>query len=292
MSDLVESMRSFVRVAERGSFSAVAAEANASQTTIARRIEALEQHFGVRLLHRSTRRLALTDEGNRLLDHARLILEEVEQAEASLGQRRAEPQGVVRIGMTTALGLYYAGRIARLHACHPALHIEFLISDYPANMVREGLDLALRVGELGEEALTVRRLGPLRRLLVASPDYVARHGLPVSVADFAQHQCIGYGYGPAPVAWTIGGSEIAVNGCFRASSSEAVQRAVLSGLGIGLLPHIQVAEQMDGGQLVELLPGARIPPLAISVVYPGSRRLPPRTRAALDFLITEFPSQV
>ncbi|AOH83485.1 LysR family transcriptional regulator [Sphingomonas panacis] len=290
MSDLVQNLRTFVRVAERLNFSTVAAQSHASHTTIARRIDQLEAHFGTRLLLRTTRRLALTREGERLLDHARAVIEEIDHAEADLGGA-ARARGVVRVGVTTALGLHYAERIVALHARHPDLRIEFAIADWQDTLDEAGLDLALRVGDPAPEASHASTLGKIARVLVAAPAYLVAHGAPATPADLLAHACIAYGYGPARATWDIAGQQWRVRGPFRANSSEAVYRAVASGLGIGLLPQIQVSGDIARGVLRPVLPEYGIAPLMLSVTHRYARmRMPARVRIVLDFLAAEFPN--
>jgi DNA-binding transcriptional LysR family regulator len=291
MSDLLLNLQTFVRVAERLSFSAVADQSHASHTTIARRIGQLEEHFGVRLLQRSTRRLSLTREGERLLDHARRLVAEMENIEAELAGTRAV-RGVVRVGVTTALGLHYADRLGPLARRHPELRVEFAVADWQDSLVESGVDLALHVGDPVPEAMGVVPLGLVHRRLVAAPSYVAAHGAPRQAEDLRRHQCITYGYGAMPAVWEIDGAPLRVGGCFRANSSEAVLRAVLSGLGVGLLPAIQVASAIAEERLVPVLPKASLSPLILSVRHRfNADGLPERVRAVLDFLVDEFPSR-
>ncbi|RVT93987.1 LysR family transcriptional regulator [Sphingomonas crocodyli] len=289
MTDLVLALRTYADVAADGSFSRVAERSGASHTTIARRIDFLEAHFGARLLHRSTRRLTLTQEGLRLLDHARTVIEAIENAASELGDGKAA-RGVVRVGVTTALGLHYAARLGELRGRHPELRIEFAVADWQGELHEAGLDLALRVGDPAPESLFVEPLGAIARSLVATPAYLAQRGTPLKIDDLRTHDCIAYGYGPAQSMWDIGGTTIAASGCFRANSSEAVYRAVTHDLGIGLLPDIRVAEAITAGQLVRLMPDTPIAPLRLSVVhhFPG-RQMPFRVRAVLDFLHRAFP---
>jgi len=289
MTDLVEALRSFVRVCEMPSFTAVAAETHTSHTTIARRIDFLEARFGVKLLQRTTRRILPTDEGEELLQRARSIIDDIEAAEQDLASRDRGPSGLVRIGVTTALGGHYAARLAGLHRLHPALRIEFTVSDWARRLDQAGLDLALCVGEVEDAALAVHPLGRFPRLLVAAPGYIAAHGAPATADALRAHQCIAYGYGPSRPVWHLDGRDHPVEGCFKADSSEAVFQAVLCGLGIGLLPHLRVAGDLAAGRLVQVLPDARVPALAISAVHTAGRRLPARVRAVLDFLMAEFP---
>jgi DNA-binding transcriptional LysR family regulator len=287
MTDMVLALRTFAKVAETLNFTTVAQRSHASNTTIARRIDFLEGHFGVRLLHRTTRSLALTPEGERLLDHARAVIEEIDHAESDLAGT-GDLGGVVRVGVTTALGLYYAERVIGLLREHPALRVEFAVSDWQDGLAGAGLDLALRVGDLGPEA---HALGSLARVLVAAPDYLERRPALEAARDLLDHECITYGYGPSRTGWDIDDLRLKIGGSFRANSSEAVYRAVASGLGIGMLPLIKVRDDLESGRLVRILPTATIEPLVISVIdrFPNVR-MPARVRAVLNFLIETFPA--
>ncbi|QJU58952.1 LysR family transcriptional regulator [Sphingomonas sp. AP4-R1] len=289
MSDLYLNLQTFARVAERLSFTGVADETHISHTTVARRIDQLEEHFGARLINRSTRRLSLTPEGERLLEHARRVVAEITHVEADLAGIRTV-RGVVRVGVTTALGLHYAERLHVLAARHPELCVEFAVADWQDSLIESGVDLALLVGDPAPEALGMERLGLVHRSLVASPAYLARRGVPAAVSDLLDHACITYGYGTMPTIWDISGEGWRARGPFRANSSEAVLRAALSGLGIALLPDIQVAAGIAASQLVPVLPDADISPLRLSIGHRFTGApLPQRVQAVLDFLIGQFP---
>ncbi|WP_298400427.1 LysR family transcriptional regulator [Sphingobium sp.] len=292
MSDLLIAMRTFVRLHEVPNFSRVAQEMHASHTTIARRLDQVEAHFGVPLFHRTTRRLVPTAEADRLLLHARAMLDALDAAEADFGPARDQPRGLVRVGLTTALGLYYVERLGELAERHPGLQIDCAMTDWQRDVVEDRLDIALRVGPVGDDSLVVHPLGSLARRLVAHPDYLARHGVPASVDALGDHQCIAYAYGDMPARWTIDGRERLVSGLFRSDNSEAVHRAALSGLGIALLPAIRVAADMAAGRLAPILPDCAIAPLDIFAVHPSHRRLPPRARLVLDFMKAHFPASV
>lgn len=291
MADMIEALRTFARMCERPSFTAVAAEMHASHTTIARRIDFLEAHFGVQLFRRSTRRLEPTQEAHDLLHHAHAVIDGLDEAEAALGRRRRMPAGTVRVGVTTALGFHYVERLGELLDAYPELRVEFVVTDWQRSLIAEGLDLALRVGEVEEETLVIRRLGPIGRVLVASGAYLAAHGHPARLDDLSAHQCITYGYGADPAAWEVDGRMLTVGGRFRADSSEAVHRAVSAGLGIGLLPAIRVAGEVASGHLIRLFADRPIPPLPLSVVHPANRNLPARVRVVLDFIARNFPDR-
>jgi DNA-binding transcriptional LysR family regulator len=287
MNDLVRTFRLFVRLAEQPSFSAVARHVGQSHTTVARSIGELEAHFGVLLFQRSTRRLALTRDGERLLAHATTIIEQVDQAEAELAGTVAA-RGLVRVGITTALGLHYAERLGELRAAHPHLSIDFIIADWRNDAADPGLDLRVRIDEVEGEGL--RKLGDTPRLLVAAPAYLATRGVPRTASDLTDHDCITYGYEARPTPWEIGDQRLHVTGYLRTNSSEAALRAVRGGLGIGLLPQIQVGEDIARGLLIPLLPGTTIPPVPVSVAHPFiGMRMPVRVHVVLEFLASAFP---
>jgi DNA-binding transcriptional LysR family regulator len=287
MTDLIRSLRLFARLSEEGNFSALARRHNLSHTTIARAIDDLEAHFGARLFQRSTRRLILTPDGERLLEHAGAILDLVSHAEADLAGAIAA-RGLVRIGVTTALGFHYSQRLTRLREQHPELTVELLVADWRGAGDEGGLDLWLTVGAPAGGNVAV--LGNLPRLLVAAPEYLAKRGIPTSVDDLAEHECLAYGYAARSEPWPVDGRAVAVGGFLRANSSEAVLRAVRGGLGIGLLPRIQVADDLARGLVVPVLSEATIPPIAVMIAH-GFRgmRLPMRVRVVLDFLTGNFP---
>ncbi|AXY21807.1 LysR family transcriptional regulator [Komagataeibacter saccharivorans] len=288
--DLLSALHSFVRVAATGSFSAVSRETGASQPTISRHIALLEAHYGATLFARTTRSLMMTEDGRSLLPHAYEVLEILETAETALGRRRASVSGLVRLGVTTAFGLYLTSRLGRLLEEHPDLSVELVMRDGFGDLVEEGLDLAVRIGSIAEGSLIARRLGSVHRCVIASTDYLARRGTPEHPRDLLNHPCIAYSYGGTRHDWQFarkGESEttVAASGPFRANSSEAVLQAVRAGLGIGMLPAFQVEEDIAAGRLKCLLPEWTIPELPFYAVHTGPRTLPLRTRTVLDFLI-------
>ncbi|WP_176592044.1 LysR family transcriptional regulator [Sphingobium sp. EM0848] len=291
MTDLLIAMRTFMRLCEKPNFSRVAEEMHASHTTIARRLDQVEAHFGAILFHRTTRRLIATPEAERLLIHARAMLDALDVAEEDFGPVRNEPSGLVRIGLTTALGLHYVERLGDLTRRYPALQFDCAMTDWQRDVVEDRLDLALRVGPVSDDSLVVHPLGSLPRLLVAHPDYLASHGSPASADELSGHECIAYAYGDVPARWTIDGRERVVGGTFRSDSSEAVHRAASNGLGIALLPAIRVQGDIEAGRLAPVLLDSVIAPLDILAVHPSHKRLPPRARVVLDFLKANFPGE-
>jgi DNA-binding transcriptional LysR family regulator len=291
--DLLAAFRTFIRIAETGSFSAVAREVGATQPAISRQIAALEEHLGVRLLQRSTRSLRLTEDGQDLLGHARLVVETVEETEAAIGRRRSEAVGLVRVGCPTVFGkLYLAPHIGTLLDRYQQLSVEMLMTDDVVDMVQSGLDLAIRVGEISDAGLVARRVGSTVALAVAAPSYIARYGEPSVPDQLSQHQCIIFTRLMNPDSWTLDGPDgaisVPVNGRLRVNSIEAVMEAALAGVGIALLPTWMLRDEVREGRLQAVLQGWPPRRRSISLVYPSRRFLAPRTRAVIDFLVDEF----
>jgi DNA-binding transcriptional LysR family regulator len=287
--DLLGALGVLVRVAEAGSFSAVAREREVSQSAVTRQISQLEEHFRVRLFHRTTRRLSLTDDGQVLLGHARHVLETVEGMEAALGRQSSSPTGLVRVGVTVASSRFLATRIPVLLAEHPGLKVELVVHDQFGDMIEERLDLAMRRGEIADASLVVRRVGMFGSAVVASPIYLERHGAPSAPADLANHTCLVHDTGPNSDLWHFTGPNgtlsVRVSGGFIANDSSAVRLAARAGHGIALLPEVQVIDDLHAGHLFRLLsdyPSQRVP---VHLVYPSRRNLAPRTRVVMDFLL-------
>ena len=281
-------MRCFVRVVETGSFSAVAREFDIGQPNVSRHIAALEAELGALLLHRSTRQLVVTAEGQRYYAQARQALDLITQAEADvLGQHK--PRGLLRVACSPALGTdIISGTLPAFLERYPDIDLELRLDDGFVDLVAEGIDVAIRGGELKDSALRARRLGDSERLCVASADYVARHGAPASTADLARHQCIVYTLLGGSGAWRLSDGEVHVRGRLRVNSLEGVRRAALDGLGIGYLPRWMVAGHLRTGALVDVLAG-HVPTFApVYAVYSAARLLPLRASVFIDHIAGVF----
>ncbi len=284
---MIEGMRWFVRVAECGSFSAVAREAMTNQVTVGRRINMLEDQFRVTLFRRSTRSLALTDEGRAFLGHARRILREVDALETEIHGHDSDHGGHVRIGTTNMFGLHLARSLPDFHRRHPAITVEMILSDGFVNMIEDGLDLAMRTGQVMEATIVARHLGDVARHLVAAPSYLAERQPPQSVVDLQHHDCVLFSYGSTRQIWNIDGEPIRVSGTYRTNSSLAQHEAVRSGLGISLFPYFQVEADIRAGHLVRLLPDARMESIPFYVTYPAHQTLAPRVRTVMNWIMNE-----
>jgi DNA-binding transcriptional LysR family regulator len=289
--DTIETLRTFIRVVETGSLSAVAKEMNASQSTVSRQITSLEEHFGVRLFHRTTRHLSLTDDGENLHEHATTVLDMVEGMEATLGQDKSSPSGHVRVATPVSLGLILMDRVPELMARYPRLSVELVMDDDPGDMIEQRLDLAIRSGEVVNQSLIKRSLGSIVRVAIAAPGYLGKRGMPLQPSDLADHECIVHRVSPNDSEWRLIGTDgtfsVSVQGALSTNNHAAVRRAALGGLGIALLPEYQIVDDVRAGRLQLVLPEYTSEPLPAYLVYPSRRHLAPRTRVVIDFLIEE-----
>jgi len=291
--DLLEGMRLFIRVAETRGFSVVAREIGSTQPTISRGVLALEEHLGVRLLNRSSRAVTLTDDGREFYGAALRALEAVAEAEASVGRRRGQAGGLLRLGSSVAFGrLHIAPRIAQFLDLHPDVEVELVMNDAFVDLVGEGLDLAIRIGELEDPALVAHRIGTTRRVTVASSEYLARRGTPATPVELREHECLVYTRLATGNRWYFNGPQgplaVAVRGRFRADNSEAVREAVIGGVGIAVVPVWMFTDEITSGRVRIILEAFEPRRLPIHAVYPSRRHLPAKVRAMIDFLAAEF----
>jgi DNA-binding transcriptional LysR family regulator len=292
--DWLGSFRVFARVVEKESFSAAARDLHTSQPTVSKSIAALEEALGARLLNRTTRRLALTEEGRTVYAQALGALDSVEAVRNAVGKRRAAPAGLVRIGTPVSFGrLQVAPRVPALLARHPELQVELNLSDAAVDLVENAIDLAIRIGEVADTSLVARRVGTTRRVTVASKGYFRKHGRPKSPFDLARHDCIVYTRLATGNEWHFAsptGNAIAVkvSGRYRVDNSEAVREGALAGAGVAVVPVWLFTDEIERGLVQVVLQDFEPQPLPIHLVYPSRRLLAPRTRAAIDYFAEAF----
>jgi DNA-binding transcriptional LysR family regulator len=290
--DMLRALGTFARIAETGSFSAVARELHESHSAVTRLIGQLEAHFGVRLFHRTTRKLSLTEDGRELLGHSQQMLELAETMEEGLRRHRSSPHGHVRLGSSVAFGLFLTPRVPLLLDRYLGLSLELVMSDHVGDIIEDRLDLAVRTGPIADASLVARVVGTFRRLAVAAPTYLERRGTPRMPAELAQHDCILHHNGRDIGAWRFKGPdglvEVQVSGRFGADSSEAIHDAALGGQGIALLWETRVLDDLRAGRLQRVLTDYSSPEAQAFIVYPSRRHLPPRTRVVIDFLVELF----
>lgn len=283
--NLLDAITAFVRVAELGSYTRAAEAQDLSRTRLSRQVMALEEHLGVRLLQRTTRRLHLTEAGERYLTHAQGILQALEEAEAEVGHGSNEISGRLRINGPMSFGTrYLAPLVARFMVEHPALEVRLDLNDRRVDLLEEGYDLAIRIGSLPDSSLVARRLTRCRLLLCASPGYLAEHGEPRRLVDLEDHQCLRYRSGSPSSEWQLGGSRLTVQGPLASNNGDALTHAAEAGLGIVHQPSFLVTESIASGQLVPILTGEPPVTLEIHGIYPARRHLPAKVDRFLERL--------
>jgi DNA-binding transcriptional LysR family regulator len=281
----------FAAVVANGGFSAAARALGAPKSKVSRRVAALEQSLGVRLVERSTRRFKVTDVGQDVYRHARAALSEAEAIDEVVSKIRAEPQGLVRISCPLGIDRLLAARLPGFLEQHPRLRVQIIVSNRRVDLIEEGVDVAIRVREtLDTDAdLQVRILGHSSGVLVASPDFVARYGQPKSPDQIPRFPTLSHTDRPGLDRWVLTNAageraEIAHEPRLSASAFSMLRQAAMDGLGIALLPEYAGQGPIDGGGLVRILPDWSFPQGILHLVFTSRRGLLPGVRAMIDFI--------
>jgi len=295
--DKLRAMDTFVRIVESGSLTAAADALDVSAPSVVRLLASLERSLDVRLLNRTTRRIALTDEGREYYERCKRILAEVEEAEAAAGNRRGAPRGTLRMTAPVLFGRMHVAPLAAAFArAHAGVAIDLLLIDRVVNLLEEGLDLGVRIGALADSALIAVPVGEVRRVVCASLRYLAQAGTPGDPRDLRSHACLRFaGLGPTHEwAFVEAGRRLAVPvaGPLSSNQAEPLVEACADGLGVGMFLSYQVAPQVAAGRLKLVLAEWCPPPVPVSVVYPHAKLLPARTRLCVDWLRARLPPRI
>ncbi|MFP8834794.1 LysR family transcriptional regulator [Hydrogenophaga sp. XSHU_21] len=287
--DKLRAMATFVRIVDGGSLTAAADAAGTSLTSVVRSLAALEQSLGTRLLNRTTRRLSLTAEGRDYAERCRQILAAVDEADAALGAQKGSLSGRLALTAPVTFGrLHVAPVVASFLQKHPDLSVELLLLDRVVDLLEEGLDLAIRIGQLPDSSLVAVPLGSIRRVCCASPAYLRRHGTPRAPLDLLKHRCIGFkGSGPgSDWRFKVEGRtvKVPVTPVFVTNQIEASVDAGIAGLGCVSLLHYQARAGLASGALKTLLREYEVDPLPVHILYRPDRLMSTRVRALLDWL--------
>lgn len=290
--DTLKAMRAFVNIAEQGSLTAAARALDSSLPAVVRTLAALEAHLGVRLMNRTTRRIALTDEGRSYLESCRQVLSAVQDAEEALKAGAAEPSGPITLTAPVQFGqMYVAPAVTRFALQYPQVKLRVLLHDRVVNMLEEGIDVGVRIGALDDSGLIARPLGAVRRVVVASPGLIAAHGEPAHPDDLRGVPCVRF-TGASSLAWSfhINGRAVAVPvaGNLEFNHIAPAVDACAAGAGFGLFLSYQVRPCLARGTLRIVLREFEPPPRPVHLVYPHARLLPGRTRLLLDWLAREL----
>lgn len=291
MLDRITGLQVFVRVAALGTLSAAARALEMSQTMATKHLAALEDRLGIKLVHRSTRRLTLTDAGRTYLDSVERILADIDEADAKASLEAAEVRGTLRLNVPVSFGIREIGPILpELCRRHPALSIDLGLNDRFVDPIEEGWDLVIRIGGMKESSLIARRLAPCRMVVCAAPSYLAQHGRPKTLADLSRFNCLGYTLSRDAGAdrWLFGRDGkvgVTVKTNLKANNGDVLVAAAIAGQGIIYQPTFLVSREIASGALTAIKldhPGRELD--GIFAVYPSGRRPPAKVRAAIDFL--------
>lgn len=277
----------FARVVTAGSMSAAGRELDFSPAVVSKRISHLETRLGTRLFHRTTRQLQLTEAGRGFYERVVQILATVQEAEEFVSSGHERAGGSLKITAPTAFSrLHIAPYLGRFLRQYPELHLEIIATDHMMDIVREGIDVAVRISELDDSSMVARKLAPCRRLFCATPEYLKEHGVPRTLADLSSHKVLVENN----VTWRLQGPEgvlsLKLPGTIKTNSSEIVHQALITGWGVGFRSTWQVREELLSKKIVQILPQyCEAPGIAIYAVYPDKQFIPTRLRVFIDFFM-------
>jgi DNA-binding transcriptional LysR family regulator len=294
--DKLRAIEVFIEVAQGLSFSGAAQRLGMAKGNVTKHIAWLEQSLGVQLLTRTTKSVSLTESGLSLLENGRELLDRVENIDAAVRQSVKEPKGMLRLGAPPSFGAFHlVPIITAFSSVHPDIQVVLYLDDGRTNLVAEGLDMSVRIAtSLKDTSQVAQRLSVVPQLLVASPDYLNRRGMPQTIADLAKHECMVHALKSPTNIWTfmgeaqgkeaIGKTAVRVQGSIRANYGEPLRHAALLGHGISMHPTYMVMQDLKEGRLVSVLPQFRPVGVDIYAVFPSRKNLPVRVRTFLDFL--------
>lgn len=287
-------MEMFVKVVECGSFTAAAEISNVSSAMVAKHIRIIEQRLGARLLHRTTRRQHLTEVGQLYYERCKHALAEVELAEASASELQASPRGLIRLVAPVSFGNQNLVPVLVDYLLrHPDVNVELTLDNRVPDLIKDGYELGIHIGEIDTAELVARPLRPYRRILAASPNYLAKHGHPEHPEQLNKHSCLGLSYWRRHNRWHLIGPdaavhEVAVKGRFSANQGSALRTAAIHGAGIVLQPEMSLADDITAGRLVHVLPEWSFKPTPIYLIYAQDTRPTAKLRSVIDFLVQRF----
>ena len=295
--DRLDAMQTFVRVAELGSFSAVAQQLGLARSAVTRQVAALETHLGIKLMARSTRRLTLTSAGMAYLEKCRVILNLVESAETDVAEERLTPRGNIRISLPLSFGLQrLAPMLLDFSVEYPEVRLDMDYTDRQVKLIEEGIDLSIRITRKLESGDVARKIGTAKMLVLASAEYLARHGTPQHPAELIHHECLGYTAAGKNATWYFLNQDrlesYPVQSRISSNNGNVLTEAAVRGMGIAYQPDFIAEPFLAVGELVQILQEFPIPELGIYAVLPSNRYIPHRVRVLMDCLAGKLNSVV
>ena len=294
--DRYQEIKVFTTVAECGSFVAASVALGLSKAAVSRYVSDLERRLGARLMHRTTRKLSLTPEGEIFLARCRVILESIEESEEEISSRGLNASGTLRVTAPVSFGIRHLAPLwSDFLKAYPEVKVDLELSDRVVNLVEEGFDLAIRIGQLNDSTLVCRQLTSTRLVLCASPDYLKRHGTPNHPAELTEHETFSYSLLSTGHTWKFDGPEgrvdVRVSPRMTSNNGDTGVEVCIRGGGIHLWPSFLVEEQLRKGELVEILPAFKASIFGVYAVYPSKKYVSPKVRALVDFLMHKLSNK-
>lgn len=292
--DKLEAMAAFTRVVAKGSYAEAGRELGLTRSAVSKAVMELEQILGVRLLDRTTRRVSPTEAGRAYYERCLDVLSQIEETELQVSRLNDEPRGTLRINAPMSFGIRYLGEaVAELSAAHPDLKVELILNDRFIDPLEEGVDVTVRIGTLADSSLIARKLAPARRVLIASPGYIAQYGRPKTPGDLINHRCLAYGQSTVnSLRWQLTRGEetitVPVASQLCSNNGEILRAAAIAGNGIAKLPTFIVGHDISEGRLEVLMPDYPPTELGIYALYAPNRYLAAKTRVLIDHLAERF----
>lgn len=291
--DIIAGMKVFVSVVDGRSFVTAANRLDMSRAMASKYVSMLEDHLGIRLLNRTTRRLSLTESGALFYERSVQILADVAEAEEIAGHLAAEPQGVLKVTIPLSYGLHRLGPVIAEYASRfPKVKLDLSLSDRKIDLVEEGFDVAIRIGKLAESGLIARKLGAIYSIVVGAPAYLKQRGTPEVPSDLAEHICLGYALGSGGDEWRLQGTgelvTVRSTGSIKADNGDMLRLAALHGAGLIFQPQFIVADDVQAGRLVQVLKSYTSEELGVYALYPSRKHLSTKVRTFVDLLVARL----
>jgi DNA-binding transcriptional LysR family regulator len=297
--DILGAMKIFAKVVETGSFSETARALGLAPSSVSRQMDSLEEEMGARLLQRTTRRVSLTEPGKLYLSKVEEIMIGIDEAKNIISILQTSPRGTLRVGLPVSFGrLHVAPLLSKFLKKYPEVKLDLIMNDSISDIVAGEIDVTIRIGESENSSSMSRKILTLRRMVCATPSYLAQFGTPKKPSELANHNCVSFNYGPGSDIWYFKDRKeilqsVKVSGRVQVNNGEVVKQALLDGIGIGLLPAWLIGPEVKSGKLEVVLPQYRADiwaqgDVGVYALYPNNRHLSPKVRVFIDFLVNEL----